>query len=1290
MSQSQSYSLTVQTIAELSWTSSVYSKFRAKFKPDLFVEVFVDDVPVARTKVVKDSLKPVWGDILTIPSATESSIIVLKLKHSSTMNSYFGFVKTSVGDLLRLCKKSEVTKLGMERRPKKALRDAQGLISVGIKAVNVDQARHNLLETARQDIERGDLAHADVTLPTPQGLENVGAAVSENKDLLQSLGTVLNKIQVIADATVNAVDVLAKVHPYADTAWKVLSSVYKAYQHQKETDANVVALFDKMAALYSFVDDVEEGLLSKITRLERTIVRVLEKTTECGKFFREYTEVRFTARFVGQMTSNQSQMVSDLSVSLGQLQEELISGVMLQTAVESSQTRKVVVQTYEVVEKFVKSDSLKALEPASMDTAIKVSCLAGTREDLLKDIIDWLITPSEGHNALWLHGAAGLGKSTLANSIAEHFRGHRQQGAFLFFDRNTPLESNPARVIRTLAYQLAEHDQAIKTAISLAMEKDPQLTSAPLSTQFTSLLMNPLSTASQGITGPVIIVLDALDECGDAESRRALLSLLSHELAKFPRQFRFLITSRPDSDIERAFKSAVHIHAIDLSMSESSTDVLLYIKHEMAQIYSIRHSYDELPPDWAGPLVVQRLASFAAGLFIWAATAMKFLRLTEDPVRWLSKLLAQEGQAFTLDELYKTALRSASQWEPGETTDAFRQVLGLIVIGQIPLTDATISELLGFEDSGRQCRIALRRLGCVIQWSEGQPARTFHKSFPDYLTDRSRCSSEPWFIDKQEHHRALTIRSFRLMKSQLRFNICNLTDSHILNKDVPDLPARIQSSIPESLWYACRFWMDHLGPRPTGDSDNDMQCLILEFFEHRFFYWLEVLSLLEQVPLAVKALIRVKAYAMDPKSELHAFAQDGISFLGTFAGVVTKSVPHIYLSCIPFAPRSSILKQRYSSVVQKTLVVQIGLQEKWPPCQQVIVVNRNLVLSVAFSPDGQRIASGSADNSICIWDAESGALRAGPFAGHTDWVNSVVFSPDGQRIASGSDDETIRVWDAESGALKAGPFTGHTDWVRSVVFSPDGHASRRAQMTGPSVFGMRNLVHSRRGHSQGTLTRSDQWYSRQTDIALCRDPLTRPSAFGMRSLVHSGRGHSKGTLTGSCQWCSRQTDSTSRRALGTIPSAFGMRNPVHLRRGHSQGTQGVSTQWCSRQTDSASRQDPLTRPSASGMWNPVHSRRGHSQGTLGRSTQWCSRQTGSASCRARMIRSSAFGVYKLPLLSPKGLPQMDFDMIPDWIKIVGCSTPPRAGCFGSRTHTGLGFGGLIIPLSSLSSQRNWI
>ena len=74
------------------------------------------------------------------------------------------------------------------------------------------------------------------------------------------------------------------------------------------------------------------------------------------------------------------------------------------------------------------------------------------------------------------------------------------------------------------------------------------------------------------------------------------------------------------------------------------------------------------------------------------------------------------------------------------------------------------------------------------------------------------------------------------------------------------------------------------------------------------------------------------------------------------------------------------------------------------------------VLSVAFSPDGSRIISGSYDNTVRVWDATSGEeLRS--LAGHTDRVWSVAFSPDGSRIVSGSSDQTVRVWDAKSGEV---------------------------------------------------------------------------------------------------------------------------------------------------------------------------------------------------------------------------------------------------------------------------------
>ena len=96
------------------------------------------------------------------------------------------------------------------------------------------------------------------------------------------------------------------------------------------------------------------------------------------------------------------------------------------------------------------------------------------------------------------------------------------------------------------------------------------------------------------------------------------------------------------------------------------------------------------------------------------------------------------------------------------------------------------------------------------------------------------------------------------------------------------------------------------------------------------------------------------------------------------------------------------------------------------------------VRSVAFSPDGQHIVSGSHDKTICVWNAMTGETVAGPFRGHSGWVMSVAFSPDGQHIVSGSSDQTICVWNAMTGEMVAGPFKGHSAGVNSVAFSPDG------------------------------------------------------------------------------------------------------------------------------------------------------------------------------------------------------------------------------------------------------------
>ena len=92
--------------------------------------------------------------------------------------------------------------------------------------------------------------------------------------------------------------------------------------------------------------------------------------------------------------------------------------------------------------------------------------------------------------------------------------------------------------------------------------------------------------------------------------------------------------------------------------------------------------------------------------------------------------------------------------------------------------------------------------------------------------------------------------------------------------------------------------------------------------------------------------------------------------------------------------------------------------------------------SVAFSPDGLTLVSGSNDNTLKLWDRTRGQLLL-TMSGHAGGVKSVAFSPDGRILASGSNDKTIKIWDVVSGALLR-TLEGHTDAVLSIAFSPDG------------------------------------------------------------------------------------------------------------------------------------------------------------------------------------------------------------------------------------------------------------
>ena len=96
----------------------------------------------------------------------------------------------------------------------------------------------------------------------------------------------------------------------------------------------------------------------------------------------------------------------------------------------------------------------------------------------------------------------------------------------------------------------------------------------------------------------------------------------------------------------------------------------------------------------------------------------------------------------------------------------------------------------------------------------------------------------------------------------------------------------------------------------------------------------------------------------------------------------------------------------------------------------------DLVKSIAFSPDGQTLASGSRDKTIHLWDVATGTHKK-TLTGHKDSINSLSFSADGRTLASGSRDKTVRLWNVTTGVHKK-TLRGHADDVKNVAFSPDG------------------------------------------------------------------------------------------------------------------------------------------------------------------------------------------------------------------------------------------------------------
>ncbi|KAJ7208649.1 WD40-repeat-containing domain protein, partial [Mycena pura] len=699
------------------------------------------------------------------------------------------------------------------------------------------------------------------------------------------------------------------------------------------------------------------------------------------------------------------------------------------------------------------SELLKTLSPVDLDASQRSPCLEQTREDILEKIISWLTVPPTNSNILWFSGVAGSGKSTIAASIAKHFRELDSLGAFVFFSRNK--ENSPRAVLHGIANSLAMLNLEFKATLCHTLEQNFSIVNADINTQFQKLLLDPLNAILANCN--IIVILDALDECSDDEWRRTLVSLIANDFSRLPRNIRFFITSRRNRDISAPFGSKSHITELSLDISDDQTkaDILLYLDHRFKGIRAEQNIQNDR---WPESHTMESLAKYAGGLFIWAATACSLIRDAYDPDDMLMNLLAKDSDvANNLDGLYTVALGTSGKWNDGHFVRKAPAVLAVVILARVPLTDKSMDLLLGYQD-GESAKI-LSQLGCVIQWAPNQPTRSLHASFADYLTDPKHIGTQPWFVDSALGHRYLALGCLEVLRKQLKFNICGLESSYVLNSELEDLNTRIQQFISPELSYASQFWTTHLDNVEVAEDTDPLLVAVNNCFPGHFLYWLEVLSLLGHVNIA-HANLDIPVRMLHGKNvNLGSFFLSAQDFLDRFGPVIAQSVPHIYLSatvCIWVAITGEAVSpplKGHSDTINSVVFSPDGKHiasgsydctvHIWDVMTHKSVGgplcgHTSSVQSVTFSPDGRHIVSGSGDKTVRIWDAATGEAVGTPLKGHTGGIYSVVFSPDMKHIVSGSLDRTIRIWDIASGQTVAAPLEGHTNWVRSVAFSPDG------------------------------------------------------------------------------------------------------------------------------------------------------------------------------------------------------------------------------------------------------------
>jgi hypothetical protein len=495
-----------------------------------------------------------------------------------------------------------------------------------------------------------------------------------------------------------------------------------------------------------------------------------------------------------------------------------------------------------------------------------LTCLPNTRVDLLHEIYDW----AEGQDErciFWLNGLAGTGKSTIARTVARRYCEEERLGASFFFSRGGGDVSHAGKFFTSIGVQLAHNVPSIRQHICDAIAEQSDIASQSLCDQWRQIIFGPLLRLGNGSSASsYVLIVDALDECDKEEHIRIILQLLATARTLKTVRLRIFLTSRPEIPIRYGFHQipdADHQDFIlhNISPSIINHDISIFLQYNLNSIAGER----SLGAGWPGEQIVKLLVCSASGLFIWAATACRFIREGKRfAAKRLAMILDSSSTASTapekhLNAIYLTVLRHSispdyTAEEAEELQYKLKSLLGSIVTLFSPLSTQSLSKLVNA--SQQEVDQTLYDLHAILDIPKDQTCllRLHHPSFRDFLLSKERCGDSNFQVDEKLAHKTLANYCIQLMSTSLKQDVCGQEAPGTLVTNIES--SQIEQYIPSEVRYACLYWIQHLQKSDAQLCNEDQ---VYQFLQVHLLHWLEALSWIQKTSEGIIAILSLAA-----------------------------------------------------------------------------------------------------------------------------------------------------------------------------------------------------------------------------------------------------------------------------------------------------------------------------------------------------------------------------------------------------------------------------------------------